>query len=129
MGRARGPGFGFGVGFEADEFENEIGEMDEMGEADEGGFAGAMMATGSLTCPQGNRGNILVKRVAFGTSMFGSTCRSDSFCKEEYDTADSVADRCDGRSSCFIDMLQPVFLKCGRMSTYMLVEYECVDSK
>ena len=68
-------------------------------------------------------------RVGYGTSATPGRCESVRYCKEEYDTGDVIADRCDGRSSCFVDLMAPRYMACGRMSDYMLVEYECVDSK
>ena len=87
-----------------------------------------MLSSGTLSCPQADRGSILVIRVGYGVSVFPGRCESDTFCKEEYDTGDEIADRCDGRASCFVDMF-PRYMGCGRMSDYMMVEYECIDCK
>ena len=102
------------------------GERDEF-EPDERG--GMVWTSGSLTCPNADSGSILVLRVGYGSSVIPGRCESVSYCKEEYDTGDVIADRCDGRSSCFIDLMPPRFMSCGRYSDYMMVEYECVDSK
>ena len=103
------------------------GRYDDEYEADEMGRA-RMFTSGTLSCPLADQGSILVLRVGYGSSVIPGRCESDTFCKEEYDTADIIADRCDGRSSCFIDLL-PRYMSCGRMSDYMLVEYECIDCK
>jgi hypothetical protein len=120
-------GFGFG-GMEPDEFGGGFGEAGE-GFGGMGGFGGGASVTGKLFCPKGNRGSILVKRIRFGVSTFPGTCQSVPFCKEVFENGEQLAKKCNGGSTCSINSLQPKFLSCGRPSTYMLVEYECVDSK
>lgn len=131
-----GDGIGFG-GMEADEFGGGFG----MGDDGIGGFGGRFPGrsgpgafgvptiTGKLFCPKGNRGSILVKRVKYGVSAFPGMCQSVPFCQQVLDTGAKLAKKCNGGSSCSISLMQPKFLNCGRPSSYMLVEYECVDSK
>lgn len=122
-----GAGFGFGE-MEGDEFGGGFGEADE-GFGGFGGFNRFPNIAGKLTCPKGNRGSILVKRVKFGVSAFPGTCQSIPFCQEKFETGEALAKKCNGGSTCSINMLPPKFLNCGQRSSYMLVEYECVDSK
>lgn len=131
-----GDGFGFG-GMDGDDFGGGFG----MGDDGMGGFGGRFAGrtgagtlgvptiAGKLFCPKGNRGSILVKRVKYGVSAFPGTCQSVPFCKQVLDTGAKLAKKCNGGSNCQISMMQPKFLNCGRPSTYMIVEYECVDSK
>lgn len=122
-----GEGFGFG-GMEADDFGGGFGEADE-GFGGMGGFPGGASVSGKLSCPKGNRGSILVKRIKFGVSAFPGTCQSVPFCKEVFENGEKLAKKCNGGSTCSVSSLPPKFLTCGRPSTYMTVEYECVDSK
>ena len=85
--------------------------------------------TRAISCPRSKSGSILVLRVGYGSSVIPGRCESVSYCKEEYDTGDVIAERCDGRSTCYVDQMLPRYMPCGRMSNYMMVEYECVDSK
>jgi len=122
-----GDGFGgfgkFGGFGEDDEFEG-------FGENENSGMIGGIQpAFGSLSCPAGERGSILVKRVTYGSSMFPGTCEPVPFCAVVHDSGESVASKCNGQNSCSVNYLQPKWLNCGQMSNYIRVEYECVSSK
>lgn len=117
-----GEGFGFG---DADEFEG-FGDSENEGF---GGMMGIQTAVGSLMCPKGNRGSILVKRVTYGVGAFPGTCQPTPFCGLQHDAGESVAQKCDGKSTCSVNILQPKMMGCGQLSNYIHVEYECVDSK
>ena len=92
-------------------------------------FGRGLGMTRTISCPRSKSGSILVLRVGYGSSVIPGRCESVSYCKEEYDTGDVIAERCDGRSTCYVDQMLPRYMPCGRMSNYMMVEYECVDSK
>ena len=131
-----GEGFGFGEGEEFEGFgETEsdgmggmmggmMGDMSGMG-----GMMGMQVSVGSLTCPKGNRGSIMVKRVTYGVGAFPGMCQPSPFCGVQHDMGESVGKTCDGKSTCSVNILRPKMMSCGRFSNYIHVEYECVDSK
>ncbi|KAK3578545.1 hypothetical protein CHS0354_025254 [Potamilus streckersoni] len=105
----------------------EEGEMDEFEGEDESEEYEGSIQSGSLSCSVSGQRIILVTRIAYGYGLT-RTCASGSICQDEFDVGGPVADRCDGQASCYVTLLPPRFLACGRRSNYMVIEYECLDA-
>ncbi|KAL3882365.1 hypothetical protein ACJMK2_028717 [Sinanodonta woodiana] len=103
------------------------GEMDEFEGEEESDEYESSIQSGSLSCSVSGQGIILVTRIAYGYGLTRS-CSSSSICQDEFDVGGSVADRCDGQTSCYVTMLPSRYLACGRRSNYMVVEYECLNA-
>ncbi|KAK3097350.1 hypothetical protein FSP39_008914 [Pinctada imbricata] len=92
-----------------------------------GNFLGDVLV-GHLTCIDRPQSLILVTKYIYGFGGFSKCAAPDAACDEEDFSDPLITPQCDGRPLCLVKVPARNLPKCGTLSNFVHVEYECVYS-